>query len=667
MSQFASNHRPYPKIKLAPAGAAIIIVFFGLMAHSSQSSVMHNDSGYLARKFKFDIIRLTPENTSFSKKVREVHPSLQRLSSWISATGAAVALGDLDGDGLENDLCLIDTRTGQPSVQCVPHTGARYSEFNLCTAGLPTDESTIPAGCLIADLNEDGLSDILVYYWGRSPILHLQRAPSLQASDSSCVFVNRLGRDSFKPVDMVAPYQRWYTGSATCADLDGDGHLDVFAGNYFADGADIFNSKGTGVQSLHNSNSRAFNGGLKHFLLSNGHRLERQINLKIPVFGDHASVLPGDLNSGWTLAAGAMDLDGDQLPELYIANDYGPDRFLHNESTPGKLNFRIMEGSRTFTTPASCVMGHDSFKSMGVDFTDFNRDGIADIAVSNIASKNGLMESNFVWMSNGTTDSMRQGKAPYTQVSEQLGLSRSGWAWDCRMADFDNDGQPEALYATGFIKGKVNRWPEVQSVGSINSSLLHDPRSWPRFTTDADVSGDDKNTFFARGADGKYVDIATNIGVAFPATSRGIAVGDPDGDGDSDFIVANQWQPSYYCKNSASSNGRFLGLHILRSVEANAPFLNIAGGHPRPGMALSPAIGAVATLHYKGKVVAQVDGGTGHSGKRSHEVIFGLGEVVQETNFQVDLAWRSADGMPCRKKISLTPGWHTVILGRGSK
>src|SRR3712207_7095987 len=40
----------------------------------------------------------------------------------------------------------------------------------------------------------------------------------------------------------------------------------------------------------------------------------------------------------WTLAVGAADLDGDLLPELYFANDFGPDRLLHNRSQPGELD-----------------------------------------------------------------------------------------------------------------------------------------------------------------------------------------------------------------------------------------------------------------------------------------------------------------------------------------
>ena len=34
-----------------------------------------------------------------------------------------------------------------------------------------------PMGCLPLDANEDGLMDIVVYYWGRSPVVFLQQQP----------------------------------------------------------------------------------------------------------------------------------------------------------------------------------------------------------------------------------------------------------------------------------------------------------------------------------------------------------------------------------------------------------------------------------------------------------------------------------------------------------
>ena len=49
-----------------------------------------------------------------------MHPSLKTIESWISAVGAAVALNDLDGDGLPNDVVYVDTRTDRVIVAPVP-------------------------------------------------------------------------------------------------------------------------------------------------------------------------------------------------------------------------------------------------------------------------------------------------------------------------------------------------------------------------------------------------------------------------------------------------------------------------------------------------------------------------------------------------------------------
>lgn len=54
------------------------------------------------------------------KSVRQVHPSFERVSAMVSALGAAVALYDLDSDGLANDLCHVDPRTDRVSILRVP-------------------------------------------------------------------------------------------------------------------------------------------------------------------------------------------------------------------------------------------------------------------------------------------------------------------------------------------------------------------------------------------------------------------------------------------------------------------------------------------------------------------------------------------------------------------
>ena len=85
-------------------------------------------------------------------------------------------------------------------------------------------------------------------------------------------------------------------------------------------------------------------------------------------------------------------------------------------------------------------------------------------------------------------------------------------------------------------------------------------------------------------------------------------------------------------------------------------------------MPAQPAIGATVTVHLseERKLIAQVDGGNGHSGTRSQDLHFGLGDWSQDIPLRVDFRWRDLQGNICQDTLYLQPGWHTVLLARGS-
>jgi len=93
--------------------------------------------------------------------------------------------------------------------------------------------------------------------------------------------------------------------------------------------------------------SRAFNGGGTHLF-----RWENAVNEGNPAvtFSEVNGLFSEEIAHAWTLAVGAADLDSDLLPEIYFANDYGPDRLLHNRSTPGNLHF-VPLGARNSLPP----------------------------------------------------------------------------------------------------------------------------------------------------------------------------------------------------------------------------------------------------------------------------------------------------------------------------
>src|SRR5215467_1550073 len=346
---------------LKPVSAVLILA--GLYLATQLPRISARERLALTSHFQFQRSVLPQVPGYPAKTIRSVNPRLARISAWISAVGAAVAMNDLDGDGLPNDLCYVDTRIDQVIVAPVPGTPPRYKPFVLAPKPLAYDSSTMaPMGCLPFDANEDGLMDIVVYYWGRSPVIFLQQKHP-----------EELNATSFKPQELLPSVQDWYTNAALATDLDGDGHIDLVFGNYFADGSRILDVHSTYPAEMQDSMSRAYNGGSKHFLLwkdgGGG-------DAPFVSFSDQKNVLEGEARTGWTLALAACDLNNDLLPEIYIANDFGPDVLLHNLSTPGHLRFKRLFGKRTLLTPASKVLGHDSFKGMGVDCGDLNHDGI---------------------------------------------------------------------------------------------------------------------------------------------------------------------------------------------------------------------------------------------------------------------------------------------------
>ena len=584
--------------------------------------------------------------------VRHVHPAFQHVRAFLSTLGAGAAVRDLDGNGLPDDVCYIDTITDRVLVAPVPGTGDRYPPFPLDPHGLAKRDRELPSGCVPADFNEDGHPDLLVTYAGRTPLLYSWRPATSSGAP-------RLSTDNYIPTEILPGGQIWTTTTATLADLDGDGHLDLVIGNYFGDGQAIFDPAATMPVEMPDTFSRAFNGGgLRVFRVTPNARPDQP-----PVFTEVRDAFPADYK-GWTLALGAHDIDGDLLPELYAANDFGPDRFFWNRSTPGHIRFELLEGEPGFAIPHSKVLGRDSFKGMGIDFGDLNGDGKTDMFVSNITTPFAFQESQLVFLGTGSMDGLAKGRAPFVEGGESLGLARSGWAWDVKLDDFDNDGVLEALQAVGFLRGTTNKWPELHELALVNDRLTaRNAMTWPVLGPGDDVSGHDKNPFYTRiGA--TYVDIAGQIGFEEESVSRGLATADVDGDGRMDVIVANQMGSSTYYHNQATRRGSFLGLHLELPVRGtHIDTTVIRDGHPRPGDPPSrPAVGATAVIFLPDgrRVTRQVDGGNGHTGRRSPDLHFGLGAT--QSPVRVDLTWRDVDGRTHKETYSLTPGWHTIWL-----
>jgi hypothetical protein len=642
--------------RLLPGIAAVVLstVLFAVAGIPVRAA----GADQVAAKFKFDElpIAMPPGYADLPMKtVRQVNPAYYKIRSWISSVGAGVAVNDLTGHGRADAMCIVDPRTDKVVVTYTPTAAQadRFTPFTLDAAPLPMDATMAPTECTPGDFNGDGRMDILVSFWGRTPILFLAGSTATTLSASSYT-----PQELVPEVTVDGKYHgpQWNTDAVAVGDFAGLGHPDILIGNYFPDSG-VLDVHGKNNVVMPNSLSSANNGGGLHVL--QWHDATAGAN-PAAHYAEDVDAVPFRDSTGWTLAIASADLTADGLPDVYVANDFGHAFMLHNVSSGGTIGFLSTKGDRTPTTPKSFQLGNGSFKGMGVDFGDLGGNGRFDMVVSNITTAWGLEESNFAWINQADSPAemkkdLDAGHAPFVQRAQQLGLAWTGWAWDVKMGDFLNDGQQDVVQADGFVKGSIDRWPWLQEMAMANDDILSNPAMWPNVGPGDDIAGDQSLAFYARNGSGKYVNIGEQIGLGVKIPTRGIATADTTGTGKLDFAVARQWGPPAFYANMSPSLGGCLDLTLYRpSADAGAGQGLEARG--------TPAYGAQVTVEAPGRKtqIGQLDGGSGHTGKRSFGVHFGFGSYTGPVTAHI--RWRDTGGVLHEQTQQLTQGTHALVL-----
>jgi hypothetical protein len=419
---------------------------------------------------------------------RKFENAYSPMMAGYTALGAAAAVADYDNDGFE-DIFVTDSKVDGKNH--LYHNNGDMTFTDVAEqAGVANgnDSENASANALWLDYNNDGLPDLFLVRFGQNQLFR------------------NLGGGKFREVTREAGLSPRYLNAlaAIAFDYDHDGYVDLFVGSYFPP-VNVFHPLTPRFfpESFENAN----NGGGITIFHNKGDGTFTEVTEKV-----------GLKTSGWVLALGHGDADNDGWDDLYVACDFGTDRFFHNNR----------DGA--FTDLTATANGFDTKKGMNAEWGDYDGDGYLDIFVTNITNEY-VREGNFLWHNNGNLT--------FTDVARETGTYESGWAWGGKFLDYDNDGWLDLYVANGYISaGPDNYVVDVFNMIVRPNVDFADVRNWPPIGNKS-ISGYEKKKLFHNQGGQLFQDQAARHGLNSTKDGRGVAVADFDNDGRMDLFVTN--------------------------------------------------------------------------------------------------------------------------------
>lgn len=463
--------------------------------------------------------------------------------------GAGLAVGDYDGDGLP-DVFMAGQESGSRLFrQTTPWTFTDATE----DAGLPLEDG-FASGAAFADMDNDGDLDLLVCYRG-SPNRY---------------YIN-LGNGTFKSSTFsFEPDNRSGTTMISVMDADSDGDLDAYLvcnrldrwqdihGNHLRvikdDDGNLWPAKGYEEDVMFVNGKYQIELGRRDYLMMNtGTPADTALQYGI-ADESHGLILDWALG----LAANWCDFNNDQMPDLYVSNDFEMGDHLYINSGHG---LKEMTGQ---------LLSAVSLYSMGADCGDLNNDGWMDLISTDMAntthykskismgdmdSKGWLLDlseprqamRNFVHINTGT--------GRFLETARFSHMASSDWTFSVLCGDLDLDGREDVFYSNGLLRNVNdsdlnNEFKLMEEAGGSHQDVVELFRKQPELK--------ERNLCYRNEGNLEFEECADEWGLGLVGISHGSVMADLDRDGDLDLIVNNQNAETALYRNTTADGGRLL-------------------------------------------------------------------------------------------------------------
>ncbi|MEE2972425.1 MAG: CRTAC1 family protein [Planctomycetota bacterium] len=520
-----------------------------------------------------------------------------------------VGIGDLDGDDRPDVFCA-----GGPVANGLYLQAGEPGElrFERVEDGMVDGGDAWSTGVSLVDIDADGDLDVYVCNYDAPNQLFVNRSTPGKAdfTEEAAAFGLDL-RDS--------------SIIATFADVDNDGDLDAYIGcnRYVPPNGLPMEAPGrfdAATQSMvmfpkyeryfkawrkADGNFEADSYGRDDYLLRNdGPATDGR-----PRFVDvtEASGIDG---AGHALSATWIDFDRDGLVDLHVANDFeDPDRFYRNlgpdENGVPRFEDRIAE-----------VLPYTSWSSMGADVADLDGDALLDLMVADMSAtthfkakinmgemggrQREILETAWPRQAMRNMVFLDTGLGTYREGAFLSGLSSSDWTWAVKLADFDQDGRPDAYTTNGMSRNYTD------SDRPFSGRQRYGRTQWDHFRDEPPLA--EENMAFRNLGDLDFEETGELWGLDKNGMSYSAAYGDLDLDGDLDLVVANLDEPISLYRND--TDGGWLKVR-LRGRDANT-------------YGVGAVVEVVTSSH--GRLVRSASPWRGWASTDDRDLHFGLGE-----------------------------------------
>ncbi len=455
-----------------------------------------------------------------------------------------VILQDLNGDGLSEIILGAKNRVFWNRGE------GRFEPRKLC----PQHTPLLNAG-VVADFDGDGQADFLAI--DKDGLL-------LFAGDAQGQFDQPGQRGWSAPEPLLNPFV------VTAGDLEGDGDLDVWFGQY----------KLPYVAGQMPTPYYDANDGFPAFLLVNegGGRFTDQT----------AEAGLGPKRFRRTYSASFVDVDEDGDSDLLVVSDFAGVDLYRND------------GRGRFTDVTTEMFEETHLFGMSHTFGDYDLDGRLDVMVIGMDSvvaqrldylklgreqypayqqmRPAMAYGNRMYLARGT--SFRQ--APFNDQ-----VARTGWSWGSTSLDFDNDGDLDIYLANGHKSRASAKDYETQfwTHDIYLATSEHDPArdvffravGTKRYGAGESYGGYAKNPLLLNEGGQRFLDVAYFMGVALEADCRNVVADDLDGDGKLDLLVTTYlvWpenqQALHLFRNNFNEAGNWIGFRLRETKPGFSP------------------------------------------------------------------------------------------------